>query len=86
VYTLRLHDEYRSLRLSNLVLRYKLMEIDLREQKPLIPMADFLVALRELVLLGGKQLPSLPQPLAEPFDTILAAVFESAQGEVAPSQ
>jgi tetratricopeptide (TPR) repeat protein len=81
VHTLRQDDEYLSLRLSNLALRYKLMEIDLREQEPLIPMANFLNALRELVLLEGKQLPPLQQPLETPFDTILAAVFESAQGK-----
>ncbi|HZR43555.1 MAG TPA: hypothetical protein VFB12_25800, partial [Ktedonobacteraceae bacterium] len=79
VRSLRNHDKERNRRLKNLALRYKLMAIDLREQEPLVPMAHFLDALRELVLLDGKQLPTLEQPLDKPFDAILTAVFESGQ-------
>ncbi len=79
VRALRTHDQGRSRRLKNLALRYKLMAIDLREQEPLVPIARFLDALRDLVLLEGEQLPTVEQPLEAPFDTILSAVFESGQ-------
>jgi hypothetical protein len=53
--------------------------MDLREEEPLLQISRFLDALRELVLLDGKQLPMLEQPLDAPFDSILVAVFESGQ-------
>jgi hypothetical protein len=77
VRALRNHDKGRSRRLKNLALRYKLMTIDLREQEPLVPMARFLDALREVVLSEGEQLQTLEQALDAPFDAILAAVVES---------
>lgn len=79
VSALRHYDEERPRRLKNLALRYKLMNMDLREEEPLLQISRFLDALRELVLLDGKQLPMLEQPLDAPFDSILVAVFESGQ-------
>jgi hypothetical protein len=79
VRALRHYDKERSRRLKNLALRYKLMAIDLREQEPLVPIARFLDALREVVLLAGKQPQTLEQPLDAPFDAILAAVIEAGQ-------
>ncbi len=79
VRALRHYDKERTRRLKNLALRYKLMAIDLRTQPQFVPMAYFLDALQALVLLDGKQLPTLEQPLEPPFDTVLTAILEQSQ-------
>ncbi|GCE07430.1 hypothetical protein [Dictyobacter aurantiacus] len=79
VRALRHYDENRPTRLANLALRYRLMTIDLRKHEPLRPIADFLDALRALVLSDGQQLPTRDTPLEAPFDAVLAAVMTAGQ-------
>jgi hypothetical protein len=80
---LRRHDDHRVGRLLNLALRYKLMAIDLRPEEQLQPIAHFLDALRALMLARGESLPQPAEPLAEPFATVLNAIYTA--GNANPS-
>ena len=80
------YDEYRSGRLLNLALRYKLMAIDLRPEEPLQPIAHFLDALRALMLAGGETLPPLAEPLEEPFATVLKAIYAAGNATAISKQ
>ncbi|MBA2287415.1 MAG: hypothetical protein H0W02_18235 [Ktedonobacteraceae bacterium] len=76
VTALRTHDEHRARRLANLAFRYELMTLDLRAHEQLEPIAHFLDALGQLVLASGASLPTPRPPLEEPFDAVLAAVYQ----------
>jgi MalT-like TPR region len=81
VAALRKQDEHRLRRLTNLILRYKLMNIDIQPEEELKGIARFLEALQQLLLLDGKELPVLNPPLDAPFNGVLSAIYASSQQE-----
>lgn len=82
---LRVHDEHRTTRLRNLVFRFELMMLDLRQHEQLHPIAQFLDALSQLLLADGERMPTIDPPLAEPFGAVLASVYEAGKAAMPAS-
>jgi tetratricopeptide (TPR) repeat protein len=79
VRALRIQDEHRESRLANRDLRYRLMAIDLKKEKEISELGDFLEVLAEIMRDTGCQIPARASKLDPGLAQILAAVVKAGK-------